>query len=232
MKLLAEQGNTKQDKTAKDSGALYATLSMMPDPLICPGSKPAKCRVPCLESSGRGAMSNVANARQAKTDYWHSDREAFLEQLNLELTKLWAKAKKQKRKLVVRLNTISDIAWEEYGIPQAFPMVEFLDYTKRAKRLFNADMPSNYRLIFSYSGVESYAKQVELALKSDRPIAVVFRNYFPKTFLGRPVINGDKSDIINVNAGPVIVGLVAKGKAKNDYSGFVVDIDSNIIGVA
>ena len=42
-------------------------------------------------------------------------------------------------------------------------------------------------------------------------------------YLGRPVIDGDLSDLDNVMAGPVVVGLTAKGPAKNDQTGFVVD---------
>jgi hypothetical protein len=44
----------------------------------------------------------------------------------------------------------------------------------------------------------------------------------PKTFLGRPCIDGDASDIVNVQSGEVVVWLRAKGSAKQDQSGFVV----------
>ena len=59
---------------------------MMPDAIVCPGSKAAGCRQACLESAGRGAMTSVAKARQAKTDYFHRDRYEFLGQLHKELT--------------------------------------------------------------------------------------------------------------------------------------------------
>lgn len=44
----------------------------------------------------------------------------------------------------------------------------------------------------------------------------------PKTFLGRPCIDGDASDIVNVQSGEVVIWLRAKGQAKYDESGFVV----------
>ena len=78
--------------------------------------------------------------------------------------------------------------------------------------------------MFSYSGRAQYQKQVQIALGAGVPIAAVFRDEFPAEFLGRPVINGDNSDLINSKAGPVILGLKAKGAlAKKDVSGFVVD---------
>jgi len=62
-------------------------------------------------------------------------------------------------------------------------------------------------------------------------MSVVFRNGMPEFYLGRRVIDGDASDLVNVKAGAVIVGLKAKGKAKKDKGNFVVDA-SNLIAVA
>jgi len=53
----------------------------------------------------------------------------------------------------------------------------------------------------------------------------------PKHYMGRRVIDGDASDLVNVKAGAVIVGLKAKGKAKKDEGSFVVDA-TNLIAVA
>ena len=81
--------------------------------------------------------------------------------------------------------------------------------------------------MFSYSDRPQYQKQVAVALPTGVPIAVVFKNSMPSEYLGRPVIDGDLSDLDNVMAGPVVVGLTAKGPALHDDSGFVVD--GNII---
>jgi hypothetical protein len=43
----------------------------------------------------------------------------------------------------------------------------------------------------------------------------------PETYNGRPVFNGDESDLRFLDPKGVIVGLYAKGKAKKDTSGFV-----------
>lgn len=223
--------NAKLAKTlAKENGAVrIASLSMMPDSILCPASKSAGCRAGCLESAGRGAMSNVAMGRQARTDYWHEDREGFIVQLKRELTNFVRLCKKQGVKPVARLNVLSDIAWEQYGIPQSFPEIEFFDYTKRATRL--GKTPQNYNLLFSFSGRDQYAKQVEIAENTSAPMAVVFHGVMPEFFRGRKVINGDESDLINVRAGRVVVGLKAKGKAKQDQSGFVVHTENNLIAM-
>ena len=222
-----KNGNTKVAKTGEKLSELgkvrMASLSMLPDEIICPGSKAAGCMNPCLKSAGRAAVFDSINiARQARTDYWHADQLGFLNQLRRELGNFQKLCAKQGVQGVVRLNVLSDIAWEQHNIPQSFPDLFFYDYTKRAARL--SKTPVNYKLMFSYSGRAQYRKQVLQAKNCDNPIAVVFSNSeFPATFLGRPVVDGDQSDLWNVQAGKVVVALKAKGLAKDDDSGFVVD---------
>jgi hypothetical protein len=175
-----------------------------------------------------GVFSNVKAGRQRKTDWWHSDRSGFLDQLRKELTNFDKLCKRQGVKAAVRLNVLSDIPWEKHGIPQEFPDIFFYDYTKNSSRL--GKTPDNYDLMFSYSGEPEYQKFIPKALKSGAPMSVVFRGDMPDTFMGRRVINGDASDLVNVKAGSVVVGLVAKGKAKKDEGSFVIDA-SNLIAV-
>ena len=56
-------------------------------------------------------------------------------------------------------------------------------------------------------------------------IATVFRSvkHIPDNFLGLPVVSGDNSDIRHLDPQGHIVALYAKGKAKTDKSGFVID---------
>lgn len=236
MKLLSVDSNSKLAKTNAKVGAghLYAGLSMMPDNLLCPGSKAAGCMTGCLKSAGRGRFSNVALARQRKTDWFHYNRDAFVQQLVKDLESLLKRARKQGKKARVRLNVLSDVAWESVpceregvrlkGIPQAFPEIEFYDYTKRADRL--GKTPFNYHLTFSYSGVPTYKKQVAKALDTDANMAVVFHvkknQPLPKRWAGKIVIDGDEHDARLDDPMNVIVGLRAKGQAIKDTSGFVV----------
>ena len=230
MKLLdTNGGNAKLNKTDNSSQEYrLAGLSLMPDDVLCPYRHVAGCARPCLESAGMGVFSNVKAGRQRKTDWWHSDRSGFLDQLRKELTNFDKLCKRQGVKAAVRLNVLSDIPWEKHGIPQEFPDIFFYDYTKNSSRL--GKTPDNYDLMFSYSGEAEYQKFVPKAVKSGAPMSVVFRGDMPDTFMGRRVINGDASDLVNVKAGSVIVGLVAKGKAKKDEGSFVID-SSNLIAV-
>ena len=202
---------------------MLAGLSMMPTPELCPSSKAAVCFDPCIKDSGLAAVyKSINEARQRKTDWFLEDQEGFLNQYQRELTNLVKLAKKHGKQAVVRSNVFSDVAWEKLGIPQQFPEIFWYDYTKRAARIGNT--PDHYELMFSYSGAPGYQKQVEIALQTDVPIAVVFRNGMPKEFLGREVINGDKSDLINLKARNKIVGLKVKGnEAKKSTSPFIID---------
>ena len=122
--------------------------------------------------------------RQAKSDYFLEDRAGFLEQLHRELDNFERLCDRQGVKGAVRLNVLSDIQWEKLGVPQAHPELLFVDYTKLSARL--GKTPSNYHLIFSYSGASEYRKHVKRALKTEAPISVVFRGEMPAEFLGRP----------------------------------------------
>ena len=228
MKLLSK-GNTKIEKTNNfefnpfNKAFRVVSLSMMPDSIICPYSKIADCYDDCLKSSGRGRFDNVANARQAKTDYWHRDRKGFLNHLRHELTNFNKLCERQNVQGVVRLNTISDIQWERFGIPQSFPKLFFYDYTKIPKRVMNDYcLPSNYKLIYSFSGNKDYFKHYA-KVPNNVPLAVVFKGALPNWFNGKEVIDGDKSDLLNAFSDGKVVGLLAKGKAKNSTSPFAID---------
>jgi hypothetical protein len=56
----------------------------------------------------------------------------------------------------------------------------------------------------------------------------------PDTFIGRPVVDGDKSDLDNVRAGRVIIGLIEK-KSGNEDADFMVSpndvVDINVLSL-
>ena len=224
MQLLStNQSNTKIRKSAEGSPYRIASLSMKPDDIICPASKAADCRKDCLFHAGRGTMQSVINARSDKSRYWHNDRDGFLAQLCNELFRFIKSCKRSGDLPAARLNTISDINWEYYGIPSMFPELFMYDYTKRAARL--GKTPDNYKLMFSYSSAPAYQGSVAKALRTSAPIAVVFRGGFPDYYLNRPVIDGDKSDLFNLKSENQIVALKLKGgkSIQQSRSAFIVD---------
>ena len=224
MKLLnTNAGNTKILKSQTGTEYNIASLSLMPNDSICPARNIAECAIDCLFSAGRGAMPNVAAGRSNKTNLWMKYPDLFLEFLEREMRNFEKACKKRGKNAAFRLNTISDIAWEKHGIPQLFPDSLLYDYTKLSNRLDKT--PPNYRLMFSYSNADKYQTHVNKALKTTAPIAAVFRGGLPGLFLNRKVIDGDKSDLINLNSGPVVVGLKLKGPKhiQNSTSPFIVD---------
>ena len=66
---------------------------------------------------------------------------------------------------------------------------------------------------------------MKTALARGMNVATVFRKAFnAKTWQGLPVVDGDADDLRILDPkGGHIVALYAKGKAKKDTSGFVVD---------
>ena len=234
--LLGVDTNAKTIKGER-YGIKTAILYLMPadgsGQQLCPMAELAQCKAPCLFTAGRGAMSNVMLSRLRKTLYFNQYRDRFMAQLQREIAREEKKAKRKGYKLVVRLNGTSDIRWELIAINGAsslmalFPDVQFYDYTKLANR---KNIPGNYDLTFSYSGVPAYAPYVAKAVSNGERIAVVFRNRAiveamlanGETFLGLPVVDGDDSDIRHLDPRGAIVALYAKGKARKDTSGFVV----------
>jgi hypothetical protein len=213
------------------TGILYLAPATTTKWNTCPMAKLAQCDVACLNSAGRGAFSSVQQARINKTTWFFTERNSFMQQLVVDIARLIKKANKQGLKPLVRLNGTSDIRWETIGFTDtdgieyvnifaAFPNIQFYDYTKRGNR---TELPSNYDLTFSYSGVEGFQPYVENALLNNMRMAVVFRKEkdIPQTFMGIPVVSGDNSDVRHLDD-KVIVGLYAKGKAKLDTTGFVV----------
>lgn len=236
-KLLGIDTNAKTIKGEKyniKTAILYLMPAQQSGVQLCPMAKTAGCEKACLFTAGRGAMSNVMLSRIRKTLYFNQYRDLFMHQLHNEIIRERAKAKRNGYKLIVRLNGTSDIRWENEpighayaNIMQALPDIQFYDYTKIANR---KNIPANYDLTFSYSGVEAYKPFVEKAVANGERIAVVFRDRSivdamlanGETFLGLPVVDGDNTDIRHLDPKGVIVALYAKGKARKDTSGFVV----------
>ena len=121
----------------------------------------------CLAEQGRGRFASVRDARQNKAEFFHTDRSGFLDQLRRELLNFERVCERSGERGAVRLNVLSDIDWTKLGIPQAFPNLLFVDYTKCVTRVEKT--PDNYRLIFSYSGRPQYRNQNRRAFRTNAP---------------------------------------------------------------
>lgn len=192
---------------------------------LCPMAETAGCKSGCLYSAGRGAMNTVQRARIRKTVMLRDTPELFFELLRTDLDKFQTYCQKRDIQPVVRLNGTSDRNFKDVILD--YPDIQFYDYTKVYNRV-KKNWPANYHLTLSYSEAndEYRDKVVEYADNHNANLAVVFRdkNRVPATFLGRPVINGDADDLRFLDPAGVVVALYAKGKAKKDCSGFVIDV--------
>jgi hypothetical protein len=226
-KLLSVGADAKTSKGVKlgfRTAILYLSPAESSGVNLCPMAKLAQCDVACLFSAGRGAMQGVSMARLRKTLFYLQYPAEFKAMLELELAKLNAKAKRDGVTLLVRLNGTSDIRWEQ-SAPELFAMfpdLQFYDYTKIPNR---RGLPANYDLTYSYSGVPAFQAQVSKARAKLMRIAVVFRHRedIPESFQGMQTVDGDDTDVRHLDPQGVVVALYAKGKAKLDQTGFVVD---------
>ena len=227
-KLLACGGDAKTIKSQKlgtdktyVTGIMYLAPHKLSGANVCPMAEQAGCVEGCLNSAGMGKFSNVQKARIAKTAWFNLDPKGFLDALKQDIDRFASWAIRKGLTPTIRLNGTSDIRFERYGVPQAFPELQFYDYTKLHNR---KGLPENYSLTWSYSQAsKAYSDRLGDVIKSGMNAAVVFRNGIPASFKSVPTIDGDKHDLRFLDPLGVIVGLKAKGKAVRDQSGFVID---------
>lgn len=241
--LLSVGSDSKTIKGEK-YGYMTGVMYMMPDDVLCPVSRLAGCREACLVSAGRAAFTpGIGMSRAGRTRFYHADRDVFMELLMREIDTLVRKAERQGVTPAVRLNGTSDINWSNVThngltVFEHYPNVQFYDYTKSPSIIRAAAGEDNWHVTGSYSEAsDKYASMITAAAdKYGSNVAVVFRDkVMPETYMGKPVVNGDKSDLRFLDDDGVIVGLKAKGEAKKDDTGFVIDATakpSNIIAAA
>lgn len=215
-----EKSNKVQDK--------YLNVNMYMHPSstkICPYQDIAKCKEPCLNTAGLGGVyKSIQDARKRKTDLFLNDRDTFMEYIIEDITKFVNYCDKKGKLPAVRLNGTSDIQWETIKVNgktifEIFPTVQFYDYTKIPTRK-TKHIP-NYHLTWSYS--EANQKYADRFSDVEHNKAVVFNTKtLPSFFKGLKVIDGDTHDMRFLDEDNVVVGLRAKGKAKTDTSGFVI----------
>lgn len=237
MKLLSINQDSKTIKGLQKgylTGIMYLAPHTLGGKNICPFAKAAGCIEACLNTAGRGIFNNVQQARLKRTVLFHSDINAFMNKLAVEIEALEKTAIKNGLIPVIRLNGLSDINFEDIRfdyefihnkiravtIFELFPDIQFYDYTKNPNR---DQLPKNYDLTFSYSNKPEFQKFNEIAIKKGMRLSAVFSDKnLPAYFLNLPVLNGDESDLTFLAPKNSILGLYAKGKAKKDTGGFII----------
>jgi hypothetical protein len=228
-------------KTAKALARGYANFIMMLAPgkksgyEVCPDRSPS-CDELCLYNQGRGQAQQTKDARIRRTVKYFEDRPGFLTLLVYEITLAVAWAQANGLIPVLRPNGLSDIAWEyvrvtvngiEYpNLMAAFPTLQLYDYTKSERRIMawiNGELPPNYYLLFSRDETND---DVVAKVLGRANVAFVFDRvpdeYWVDGHGWVKVIDGDHDDLRFLDPLGVIVGLVPKGSARKDTSGFVI----------
>jgi hypothetical protein len=225
---LLSTANPKIQKGTK-LGYLSFILHLAPADLsgkeTCP-KRTAGCTAACLNTAGRGGMfkrgentNMIQKARIRKTQYFFANRDAFMVDLAQDIRKAIKFAERKGLKPVFRLNGTSDLSWEKYWVPvydmtlfELFPQVQFYDYTKVLGRKVSA-FP-NYHLTFSKA--DGNDADVAEALMQGMSVVAVYDE------IPAGVPSADETDLRFLDPKGVMLGLKAKGRAKKDYSGFVI----------
>jgi len=211
---------------------------------VCPDSSP-ECRALCLNQAGQGeayllradGSQQVQQARVKRTHMFQADKVAYVDRLKHEVGLMVRRAKREGMTLCMRLNATSDLPWERLKgtdgktVLEAYPSIQFYDYTKSQKRalaFMNGDLPANYFLTFSRDErpkSEAFALtylalggRVALCLRIPKKQAI------PATWHGFPCKDGDLHDLRFLDPEATVTVLRPKGSKalKAVESGFVI----------
>ena len=218
---LLSTANPKIQKGTK-LGYLSFILHLAPSDLsgknTCPKAT-VGCIAACLNTAGRGGMfkkgentNMIQKARIRKTKMYFEQRDLFLATLEADIRKAIRFAERKGLTPVFRLNGTSDLSVEKWGIIEKFPTVQFYDYTKVLGRKV-AHLP-NYHLTFSKA--DGNDSDVAEALMQGMSVVAVY------DAIPEGVPSADETDLRFLDPKGIMLGLKAKGRAKKDYSGFVI----------
>jgi len=224
---LLSTANPKIQKGTK-LGYLSFILHLAPSTLsghnTCPKATKG-CIAACLNTAGRGGMFKrgettnvIQKARIRKTNYFYNDRAGFMFDLMQDIKKGIRLANKLGLEPVFRLNGTSDLSWEKYEMTEGknvfdvFAGIQFYDYTKVLGR--KVKHIENYHLTFSKA--DGNDSDVAEALLQGMSVVAVYDK------IPEGVPSADETDLRFLDPKGIMLGLKAKGKAKKDYTGFVI----------
>lgn len=224
---------TGNPKTAKGRQYGYHTgiLHLYPDAKNCQWWSEG-CRTSCLNTAGRagiikaGEKTNVIlEARKRRTRLLRTETWAFLRALQKDVNLLQAQALDANLIAACRLNGTSDLDWIKFIGDN--PGVQFYDYTKSYHRMldFLTDkLPENYHLTFSRTE-ENVAQCIGvLHRKGNIAVVTMTGGWDGESLLDGygGTVNGDMHDLTFLHPPKSILVLKAKGKARKDTTGFVI----------
>lgn len=218
--------STKVEKGTKksyDTAIMYLAPAMNSGINMCPTATEG-CKKACLFTAGRARTYFTAHKRPISDVNWARLRRTWLFKVNPSFYKKWMELDIQRAKgtsqrkghtLTVRLNGTSDIKIGVFGqILNKFSDIQFYDYTKVWSQLDNTEKFKNYAVAWSFANSNEFGnfantyKALELGYRASVCFDLdSFGGEFPKTFMGKEVVNGDETDLIFLTPENCILGL-------------------------
>jgi hypothetical protein len=189
------------------------------------------CYKPCLNTSGRVKMDvneyKILRARHFRTMLFYVNREYFNRWLFDEIK---SAKKNSSSKFMVRLNGTSDLSPSLFvvnslNVLEAFPDVQFYDYTKIFSRIKLMSKYSNYHITFSFNGYNMDECRKAQALGIN--VSIVIDGPMPAMFMGRRVFSMDTTDLRPLDELRGAFGYLKLKKTLNaEYDGkFVIKLN-------
>jgi hypothetical protein len=225
--------NAKFKKSASTGKYVQIGLTLSPSDEGCVNNcshASLGCRKACLNTTVRNTWKAAVIARQRRTWYLENDREEFIRTFAREQENARKRAEKAGLTLAVRPETMSD----RYLIRDLTPIlddrIQYLDYTadpNKYREWLAGRLPDNYHLTFSRKENNEPVCLDFLAKRGTCTLVVrdeaVRDRVLKEGYRGYPAVDGDLSDRRWEDVGGRWIVLLAKGKAKNDETGFVID---------
>lgn len=200
---------------------------------LCPWASRGCCAT-CLVSAGRGRFSSVIAARAARRAMLLHQPDKFISQLIDEVASHVRRCDRLGLAPALRLNGTSDLDFQTFPSPDGRGLLSYLrdqhrglflyDHTKDPRRMMDPER----REILVFSRHENNEPAALRMLAARRRVAVVFSTRrgepLPKQWHGSPVVDGDLHDLVFLHHPGTVLGLRAKGRARADRSGFVVQV--------
>lgn len=181
MKLLSPaSANTKTRKSAEKAKE-YRIVSLMLAPADSAGGKTVcshstrACEKLCVGGDGIGlaqVFQRIGQSRREKTNWYNTDRAAFMKQLESELETEQRLADREGTILCGRLNCFSELNW--FNLIRKFPNAVFYDYAKNLQRITSPEKPENYWLTGSWTENKANQRDCVELLRKGENIAVAF----------------------------------------------------------
>ena len=231
---LITKANAKFEK-ADDDGSAYTQVGVTMSPAWESGVNMCAfasngCAMSCLKTTARQTWPAALQARILRTHLFMFHRDVYLEYVERDLASERKAAHKRGERLVVRADTLSDTNVEIIYRNLMLECDQWMDYTKnphRYAKFLAGKMPANYHLTFSRS--ETNERQAFDFVRDGGTATLVVRDaraleYFvTHGYAGLPCVTGELNDRRWEDPKGHWVLLVAKGKAKTERTGFVVD---------